>query len=655
MKKLTVGVLAHVDAGKTTFCERVLALCGAVRTPGRVDHGDAFLDAHPIERRRGITVFSDQAKLSYEGVQLYLVDTPGHADFSPEMERAVSVMDVAVLLVSCVQGVQSHTETAWELLKQAGVPVFLFLNKEDREGADAQAVIASLRRQLSGDVLDARGYAGGAMSPSLCEQTAERDEALLERLFAQGYDESLWRDGLSRLVMGRAAFPAFSGSALKGEGIESFLKALCTLSETDWERKRDEAFRAQLYKIRHDAQGNRVCFFKALAGEASQRQEIALPEGTAKLQGLCAYHGQKALPMQRVEAGDLFAAAGLAGLKPGDIIGEGAAYGGKKWACEPMICADVLFDRSIPASRMLAALNMLEEEEGTLQVETREADGGIELRAMGAIQLEVLKELLVQRFGLDVSFGLPRIAYQETILAPCVGVGHYEPLRHYAEVWLRLVPTSPGSDVTFCSRCHVDTLALNWQKLIATHVMEKRHKGVLIGAPLTDVRVELLAGRAHPKHTEGGDFRQSVYRAMRNALMYAQSVLLEPISRFVLRAPSDCYGKLSSDLSRMRATVEAPQYSGERMTLRGEAPFASLNAYQPEFLAITHGKGALSLRFSRYAPCSPDDAQRIVESCAYQPLADDTPDSVFCVKGAGTRVAWDHVREWAHVQPLEDA
>ncbi len=651
--KITIGVLAHVDAGKTTFSERVLSLSGSIRTMGRVDHGDAFLDAHPIERERGITIFSDQALIERDGDEIFWVDTPGHADFSPEMERAVSVMDAAVVVVSCAEGVQSHTETVFRLLRENRVPTLIFLNKIDREGADAEKALAQMKRLLSADVIDARGFAGGRMSETLIEEVAARDESLMDRLFEKGYDEALWLAALSRQVMACVAFPVMAGSALRGDGVEEFMRALRALVRTEWEKREREPFRALVYKIRHDAQGGRLCFFKVLSGSAAVRGEIETPQGPAKLSALSLWHGPRARSVERAAAGELCACAGLAGVMPGDTLGAGAKRRAAEWTCEPMLAADAVWDAAIPKSRVLAAFRMLEEEESSLQVEAREGDGGIAIRVMGEIQLEVLREVLKSRFGLDVSFGPARVLYRETVKAPCVGIGHYEPLRHYAEVWLRLVPTEPGSGVTFRSLCHVDTLALNWQRLIETHVLEKQHKGVLTGAPLTDVRVELLTGRAHIKHTEGGDFRQSVYRAIRNALMYGESRLLEPICRFSMRAPEECYGRLAGDLSRMRAQIEPPEYDGGRVTLRGEAPFTALSGYQTEFLAATHGKGALTVRLSRYAPCRDEDAARIVAEANYNPLADDTPDSVFCQKGAGFRVAWDHVREWAHCEMPE--
>ena len=651
--KITIGVLAHVDAGKTTFSERVLSLSGSIRTMGRVDHGDAFLDAHPIERERGITIFSDQALIERDGDEIFWVDTPGHADFSPEMERAVSVMDAAVVVVSCAEGVQSHTETVFRLLRENRVPTLIFLNKIDREGADAEKALAQMKRLLSADVIDARGFAGGRMSETLIEEVAARDESLMDRLFEKGYDEALWLAALSRQVMACVAFPVMAGSALRGDGVEEFMRALRALVRTEWEKREREPFRALVYKIRHDAQGGRLCFFKVLSGSAAVRDEIETPQGPAKLSALSLWHGPRARSVERAAAGELCACAGLAGVMPGDTLGAGAKRRTAEWTCEPMLAADAVWDAAIAKSRVLAAFRMLEEEESSLQVEAREGDGGIAIRVMGEIQLEVLREVLKSRFGLDVSFGPARVLYRETVKAPCMGIGHYEPLRHYAEVWLRLVPTEPGSGVTFRSLCHVDTLALNWQRLIETHMLEKQHKGVLTGAPLTDVRVELLTGRAHIKHTEGGDFRQSVYRAIRNALMYGESRLLEPICRFSMRAPEECYGRLAGDLSRMRAQIEPPEYDGDRVTLRGEAPFAALSGYQTDFLAATRGKGALTVRLSRYAPCRDEDAARIVAEANYNPLADDTPDSVFCQKGAGFRVAWDHVREWAHCEMPE--
>lgn len=639
--KATVGILAHVDAGKTTFSEQVLFQAHAVKRLGRVDHQDAFLDTHPLERRRGITIFSGIARFPLGDKTIYWLDTPGHADFSAEMERAVNVMDYAVLLISCAEGVQSHTETVWQLLRDYGVPTLLFLNKTDRAGADPEATLRQIRSRLSEDVVDLRAWQEtGEMDDALREEIASRDEALLEALFSGGFDQVRWIRGLREQLRARACFPVMAGAALEGRGVAGFLRLMDALLDTDWEAKAQEPFAARVYQVRHDEQGTRLCFLKLLSGRLRLKDE--LPGEAGKVNELRLYHGEKYRAVGEASAGDLVAVPGLE-AHPGDTLGVAGRH---RFRLEPMMAADVRWDESaVPPYRMMQALRTLEEEEPSLAV--AEEGGRIAVRVMGGIQLEVLRQLLAERFGFEVTFGPCRVLYKETIAAPVVGIGHYEPLRHYAEVHLRLSPGPRGSGVTFRSLCHVDTLALSWQRLIETHVFEKQHKGVLTGAPLTDVSVELLAGRAHLKHTEGGDFRQAVYRAIRNGLMQAQSVLLEPVCGFSLRAPAVSYGTLAGALGRMQATLEPPQYEGEEVLMRGEAPYADFAAWQADFLAVTRGCGALRVWMSRYAPCR--NAAAVIAAAAYNPLADDTPDSVFCQHGAGFTVAWDHVREWAHV------
>ncbi len=645
MKK-TIGILAHVDAGKTTFSEQVLYRAQAIRALGRVDHGDAFLDTHPLERQRGITIFSDQAYFERGGDGYFWVDTPGHVDFSAEMERAVSIMDYAVLVVSAAEGVQSHTESIWTLLKAYNVPVFVFVNKMDRAGADLQRVLAEMRKRLSTDAVCLDSLKSGDMDEAMIEAVAERDEALLERYYEGEYDREEWLNALKTQIRTRAIFPVVSGSALKGEGVDEFMDMLCSLTEAP--RDANAPFRAQIYKIRHDAQGERICFFKVLSGSVPVRGEVMLPGGkTAKIGELRRYHGAKYKPVPAAEAGDLVAAMGLEEVKPGDMIGEGANLRGA-FHSEPMMAVSVLWDRSVHTGKVLGALRQLEDEEPTLAVMYSAATGSIDLHVMGPIQLEVIRQMMHDRYALQIDFGPMRVLYMETIAAPAVGIGHYEPLRHYAEVHLRLVPGERGSGVKFVSRCHVDDLALNWQRLIETHVFEKTHKGVLTGAPLTDVTFELLCGRAHLKHTEGGDFRESTYRAIRNALMQAENVLLEPICRFELRAPGDCYGRVLGDLTRLHAQTEAPEMDGETFSLSGEAAFADFAAYHADFLAATHGRGILNYRLDHYAPCR--NAEQVIESAAYNPLADDTPDSVFCAHGAGFVVPWDQVKNYAHLK-----
>lgn len=635
----TIGILAHVDAGKTTFSERVLYHTQAIRKLGRVDHQDAFLDSHALEKQRGITIFSGLAHFELDGDTYYWLDTPGHVDFSTEMERAVSVMDYAVLVISCAEGVQSHTETVWQLLKDYHVPVLIFLNKLDRAGADPERVIQQMCKRLSPDMIDLRAFQyQSRFSEAEIEAIAERDEALMDQLFDSGFEHGLWVESLGRQIAERQVFPIFAGVALDGTGIAEFLRVLAEFSNTNYDS--DGSVSARCYQVHHDAQGQRLCFLKLLSGSLRVKDELP---GGQKVNELRIYHGEKYHTMDMACAGDIVAIPGLEDVHPGDMIGSDER---SVFHTEPMMAADVLWDEKvIPAFKIMQSLRILEDEDPTLTV--TEQHGHISVHVMGRIQLEVLKEQIFSRFGYSVDFGPTHVLYKETIASPSIGVGHYEPLRHYAECHLRLVPTAPGSGVTFRSRCHVDTLALNWQRLIAGHVSEKQHKGVLTGAPLTDVCVELLTGRAHLKHTEGGDFRQATYRAIRNALMFAKSVLLEPIAGFSLRAPADLYGALAGALTRMQAEVEPPEFEDDCVILKGEAPYAVFAPWQADFLSLTHGRGALRVWMSRYAPARDQDV--IVASCGYNPLADDTPDSVFCSHGAGFTVPWDQVKNYMHL------
>lgn len=645
-----IGIFAHVDAGKTTLSEQLLMHAGVLRRAGRVDHADTFLDAHPLERQRGITIFSDQAVFQRDGDRFFWVDTPGHTDLIAEAERAMSVVDLAVLVVSAAEGVQSHTEALWALMKAYNIPVMVFINKIDRAGCDPDAVFTDMKRRLSPDMTDMHTWHGGTMPAPLAEAVAERDEALLDRWLEDAYEDELWLNSMRRQIQERSLFPVYRGSALNDEGVAEFLDALCLLTAGIEDTLCDAQvpFQALVYKVRRDAQNNRICFFKVLSGCLRPRQEFCFPGGTARINELRLYSGTKFTPVPLAVKGMLCATAGLEQARPGDWLGE---VGGRNaFRSEPMLSVSVLWDSTIPSSRVLSALRQLEDEDPTLSVSVREATGGIDLRVMGPIQLEVLRHLAQERYDLSIDFGPMRVLYMETIDTPAVGVGHYEPLRHYAEVQLRLVPGPRGSGIHFESHCHVDELALNWQRLIETHVYEKAHKGVLTGAPLTDVTIQLLHGRAHIKHTEGGDFRESTYRAIRNALMYAHSVLLEPICRFTLTAPQSCFGRVMGDLNRMSAQTEPPQLDQETFSVTGEVAFAAFSDYHTDFLAATHGRGRMRYRLKHYAPCS--KAEAVIEDTGYDPLADDPPHSVFCTHGAGVIVPWNEVRNRAHC-PVE--
>ncbi len=639
MKK-TIGILAHVDAGKTTFSEQVLFRMGALRSLGRVDHQDAFLDAHPIEKRRGITIFSDQAVFQAGEDTYYWLDTPGHVDFSPEMERAIDAMDYALVVVSCVEGVQSHTETVWRLLKKHQVPTFLFLNKIDRAGADPAAVVEQIRARLSPEAVCCDGLTPDSMPDTLMESIAERDEVALDQLLQGNTDPSFYLEILIREIRSRDLFPVFSGAALSGAGVGAFLKMLLLLTRTEYAARESAPFSAKVYKIRHEKQGGRVCFFKVLSGSVQVRDEVC----GQKITELRQYQGMKYQLLPRCSAGDLCAVPGLNGVKIGDILGANAARRDHSES-EPMLQSTVTFDPPVRSDQVLRALRELEEEDPTLCVENDSS--GLSIRVMGEIQLDVLTELLQERYGLNVRFGNRRVIFLETIAEPAIGIGHYEPLRHYAEVHLRLVPGPRGSGIRFESKCHVDILGLNWQRLIETHVFEKQHRGVLTGAPLTDVTVQLLTGRAHLKHTEGGDFREATYRAIRNALMNAKSVLLEPVCAFTLRAPAELYGRLAGDMTRLRADCEPPVYAGDMVEISGQATFREISEYARNLPAQTHGRGALTYRLDHYTPAR--DADALVAESGYNPLADDTPDSVFCAKGAGFVVHWQDVPAYAHL------
>ena len=641
----TIAVLAHVDAGKTSFSEQVLYRSGAIRTPGRVDHRNAFLDLHPIERERGVTVLADQAVFDLGENRYYWLDAPGHVDFSSEMERALSAADFAVLVVSCTDGVESHTETIWQLLERYQLPVLLFVNKLDRPDADFAACLASMRALLSTDVVDLRGFDGRSMDDACIESVAERDEALLDRLMEDQYDFEVWRAGLACALRERRIFPAFGGSALTGEGVDAFLSAMDAITDTDYDSARSRPFAARVYKIRHDESGARELYFKVLDGAVRVRDSIDTPLGSLKINDLRLRHGGKSLSVDCASAGDLVYTSGLSGVRLGD--GLGALCGNRRsLRTEPMMAVSVRAEGGATPPQLLQALRMLEEEDDALGVECDPRTGEMSLRVMGGVQREVLARLLSDRFGLRVSFGAPRILYMETIAAPAVGVGHYEPLKHYAEVWLRLSPGAPGSGICFESKCSVDELSLNWQRLIETHVFERSYPGVRIGAPLTDVRIELLAGRAHLKHTEGGDFREATCRAIRCALMYAGTVLLEPVCRFHLRLPAESYGRVAGDLNRMGAEAQPPESLGEWMRLEGVCPYRSFAGYPETFRALTHGRGSLRMELSHYAPAP--NAAEVTEAAHYNPREADTPDSVFCSHGAGHVVPWNEARACAH-------
>ncbi len=643
-RQICLGILAHVDAGKTTLSEALLYQSGAIRKLGRVDHQNAFLDTDAMERERGITIFSKQAVLSLADTEVTLLDTPGHVDFSAEMERTLRVLDCAVLVISGTDGVQGHTRTLWRLLERYSVPVFLFVNKMDLAGADRAAVLADLKQHLDGGCVDF-----GAPAEQLAEEAAVCDEEVLERYLEAG---EVSDSDMSAMIGKRKLFPCFFGSALKLEGVDELLAGLERYAPMP---AYPEAFGARVFKIARDSQGNRLTYLKVTGGtlrvkDLLTNRHSGVPEEAVweeKADQLRIYSGAKFRTVEEVPAGSVAAVTGLSRTAPGQGLGFETAWTGP--VLEPVLTYQVeLTDGTDPHTALLR-LRQLEEEDPQLHIVWNEAAREIHIQLMGEVQLEIVQRLVRERFGMEVSFGAGAICYRETIAGTVEGIGHFEPLRHYAEVHLLLEPGEVGSGLAFDSVCPTDTLDLNWQRLILTHLEEKAHLGVLTGSPITDMKITLVAGRAHEKHTEGGDFRQATYRAVRQGLMQAESVLLEPWYDFRLELPSQQVGRAMSDLQRMNGEVAPPETAGEETVLTGSAPVAALRDYAREVTAYTRGQGRLLCQLAGYRPCA--NAAEVIEAMGYDPErdVDNTPDSVFCGHGAGYTVKWDEVPQHAHV------
>ena len=638
-RRLVLGIFAQVDAGKTTLSEALLYKTGALRTLGRVDRGDAHLDTHELERARGITIFSKQARFETERLAVTLLDTPGHADFAPEAERVMPVIDCALLLVSGTDGVQGHTLTLWRLLQHYGVPVVLFFNKMDLPGADRAALLADARTALSDRC--------AALDDA--ESVALSSEALLEHFLNTGtLDDALTAEAVAK----RELFPCLFGSARQLDGIDELLQALERLAPVP---VYPAELSARVYQIAHDPQGNRLTFLKVTGGTLSVRSAVRChrPDGEpleAKVTQLRLYSGAEFEAVQQVPAGDVCAALGLSGLLAGDTLGDAAPDRGA--ALEPVMSYCIRLPADLDPQLALPKLRLLEEEEPQLRMVWDARLREIRVQLMGAVQLEILQSLIRMRFGWDVTFDTGRISYRETIAAPVEGVGHFEPLRHYAEVHLILAPLPQGSGLVFDTVCSEDVLDRNWQRLILTHLQEKQHLGVLTGSPVTDLRITLAAGRAHLKHTEGGDFRQATYRAVRQGLMKAESILLEPYYAFRLTVPPEQIGRAISDIRAKSGSFDPPVETPGGTLLQGRAPVSELRDYARDVAAYTRGRGRLSCEVAGYFPCHNTEA--VVAALAYDPAADleNTPDSVFCSHGAGITIPWDQVEENMHLESV---
>lgn len=654
MKQLTLGILAHVDAGKTTLSEALLFTAGAIRKAGRVDKKDAFLDNYELERERGITIFSKQAVFSYEDLRITLLDTPGHVDFSTEMERTLQVLDAAVLLISAADGVQSHTRTLWKLLESYQVPVFLFVNKMDQPGADQEKILAGIQNQLSGNCVDFTPLVGAAATESkgaaleadmqeAMEAVAICDEELLNSFLTDG---RISQGQLREKIAERKVFPCLFGSALRLQGIEALLSAIEAYAP---EKTYPEAFGARVFKVTRDSQGSRLTHMKITGGTLKAKMELTCAEDkTEKVNQIRIYSGERFEAVNEAAAGSVCAVTGLLGTMAGQ--GLGMEKNLESPFLTPVLSYCLLLPEGTDPMAVMPKLKELEEEDPALSFTWEEELKEIHVHVMGEVQMEILKVLIRERFGLEIAFGKGRIVYKETIADTVEGVGHFEPLRHYAEVHLLLEPGEPGSGLQFEADCSEDILARNWQRLILTHLEEKQHRGVLTGSAITDMKITLVSGRAHQKHTEGGDFRKSTYRAVRQGLMEAMSVLLEPYYEFRLEIPEEMTGRAMTDMEKLFADFTLAERAEGRCVLTGCAPVETMRDYQKEVYAYTRGQGSLTVRLKGYMPCH--NADEVIEERHYDPEADlrNPAGSVFCSHGAGFVVPWNQVKEYMHVE-----
>ncbi len=636
---ICIGLLAHVDAGKTTLSESMLYLSGRIRQQGRVDHGNAYLDTYELERARGITIFSKQAELVFGELEVTLLDTPGHVDFSAEMERTLRVLDYAILVINGADGVQGHTETLWKLLKQYRIPAFLFINKMDQNGTDAEKLLEELRVKLSGSCIR---FGEAEDSEEFLENVAMAEEQVLETYLEHGTIE---RGKISRLIWERKVFPCYFGSALKNIGVKEFLAGLECYAK---ERSYPEEFGAKVYKIARDPQGNRLTYLKVTGGVLKVRDLIRYQDVEEKVSQIRIYSGEKYDAVQEVRAGRVCAVTGLTKTYPGEGLGAEPPSEGP--VLTPVLNYQLILPEGCDTHGMLLKLRQLEEEDPELHIVWNEELGEIHAQLMGEVQTEILQSMIRERFQTEVTFGPGNIVYKETIKRPAEGVGHFEPLRHYAEVHLLLEPGESGSGLVFAADCSEDVLDRNWQRLILTHLAEKEHRGVLTGSSITDMKITLVAGRAHLKHTEGGDFRQATYRAVRQGLKSTESVLLEPYYEFRMEIPAEFVGRALTDIQRMAGEFQTPDTEGDFAVITGRAPVSEMRDYQLEVTSYTKGRGRLFCTLKGYAPCH--NAGEVIEQIGYDSEGDlDNPTgSVFCAHGAGFHVSWDQVPDHMHLE-----
>lgn len=634
-KHLVIGILAHVDSGKTTLAEGLLYTCGSIRSLGRVDHKDAFLDNFELERARGITIFSKQARIRWNDMDITLLDTPGHVDFSAEMERTLQVMDYAILVISGADGVQGHVQTLWRLLKRYEIPTFLFVNKMDQPDTDKEKLLAELQSRLDGACMDFSKESFG--TEGFYDALAMCDETLMEEILERGEASE---ENIAYAIEERKVFPCYFGSALKLWGVEELLQEM---NKYALPPEYPKELGARVFKISRDSAGKRLTHVKVTGGKLCPKMLL----GNEKVNEVRIYNGAGYQLAEEVKAGGICAVTGLNDT----FVGQGLGYESENAVpvLEPVLTYQVMLPEDVDAVTALAKLRILEEEEPLLRIVWKEQAKEIHAQVMGEVQLEILKSQIAERFGMEVSFGNGSIVYKETIAEPVIGIGHFEPLRHYAEVHLLLEPGERGSGLQFAALCSEDMLAKNWQRLVLTHLEERKHRGVLTGSEITDMRISLVAGKAHLKHTEGGDFRQATYRAVRQGLRKAKNILLEPCFAFTLELPTECLGRAMTDIQRMCGSFNAPETVGDVSILTGEAPVSAMQHYQREFQTYTRGHGRMSCVLKGYSPCH--NAEEVVEHIGYNPEADlrNPTSSVFCAHGAGFVVEYDQVENYAHV------
>ncbi|MFW6294968.1 MAG: GTP-binding protein [Halanaerobium sp.] len=637
-----IGVAAHVDAGKTTFSEALMFHSKTIRSKGRVDNQNSHLDSHPLEKKRGITIFTDQAILEYKGDRYFLLDTPGHIDFSPEMERTLKVLDYLIIIVSAVEGIEGHTETVWELAHQEGLPIFFFINKCDRKGASAGRVLSELKNNFSQDILLLEQQEK-KLSAEFIEFAAERNEKLFELYLKEQIKEDIFLDEIKKMIQKRKIFTAAAGSALNDQGVKEFLELISLLTDSPFKMKNEQQLQALLYKISHDQNNNRISHIKVISGSLKVRDELEYQKEDKnikeKITELRLYSGQEFRNVDQVEAGEIAGVLGLSEAKAGTAFGQLASLKSKKY--QTALKSKVIYAENINTRKLLEAFNILDAEDPSLNINWDSTAKEIQFNVMGAVQLEILKSLIKERFNYEIDFAQPDIIYKETIKNQVIGYGHFEPLKHYAEVHLKIEAAPRNCGIIFENQASTDDLSRGLQNLVKQHILESEHRGILTGSPLTDLKITFLTGKDHNKHTSGGDFKEATYRALRQGLEKAENILLEPFYNFKIKINLDYLGRVMSDIEKAKGSFKTPEIKEEQALIKGKAPASTFMDYPVELRAFTGGKGIINLKFGGYDLCH--NSQQIIEASNYDKNNDPeySSSSIFCAKGKGYTLSWE--------------